>query len=85
MPAAAKDRNLIVGCLALLLVAGGLVYLMSDPHAGERREREATLRDACIQEGRAAFRAAHRGAEMDRAQAADLVGRCFSEARRNAN
>jgi hypothetical protein len=67
------------------VVAGGLFYLASDPRAGERREREAALREACIEGGRAAFRARHRGAEMSRAQAADLVGRCFSEARRNSN
>lgn len=85
MPAAAKDRNYIVGCLALLLVAGGLVYLMSGPRAGERRDREAALREACIQTGRAAFRTRNRGVEMGPAQAGDLVGRCFSEARRNSN
>lgn len=78
------DRNYSVGCLALLLVAGGALYLASDPRAGERREREAGLRDECIRKGRAAFRARHRGAEMNRAQAGDLVGRCFGEARRNS-
>jgi hypothetical protein len=81
---AAGDRNHIVGCLALLLVAGGLYWLASDPRAGGRREREAVLREQCIRAGRAAFRARHRGAEMTRAQAGDLVGRCFSEARRSS-
>jgi hypothetical protein len=66
-------------------VAGGVIYLASDPRAGERRDREATLREDCIRDGRAAFRARHRGAEMSREQAGDLVGRCFSEARRNSN
>jgi hypothetical protein len=83
--ATAEGRNYAVGCLALLAVAGGLLYLTSDPRAGERREREAALREACIQAGRAEFRARHRGAEMSRAQAGDLVGRCFSEARRNSS
>jgi hypothetical protein len=67
------------------VVAGGGLWLASDPRAGERREREAALREQCIQDGRAAFRARHRGAEMNRAQAGDLVGHCFSEARRNSN
>ena len=67
-----------------MIVAAGLFYLMSDPRAGERREREAALREDCIRDGRAAFRARHRGAEMSRAQAADLVGHCFSEARRTS-
>jgi hypothetical protein len=79
------DRNYTVGCLALAVVAAGLLYLASDPRAGERREREAALRETCIQDGRAAFRATHRGAEMGRAQAGELVGRCFGEARRNSN
>ena len=79
-----QDRNHIVGCLALLLVAGGLYWLASDPRAGERREREAALREECIRDGRAAFRARNPRAEMNRAQAADLVGRCFSESRRNS-
>jgi hypothetical protein len=79
------DRNYSVGCLALLILAGGALYLASDPRAGERRNREAALREECIRTGRAAFRARNRGAEMSRAQAGDLVGRCFSEARRNAN
>jgi hypothetical protein len=81
----AEDRNYIVGCLALLLVAGGLYYLASDPRAGERRDREAALREECIRVGRAAFKARHPAAEMTRAQAGDLVGRCFSEARRDSN
>jgi hypothetical protein len=80
----AWDRNTTAGCLALLLVAGGLYHLASDPRAGERREREAVLRDECIRAGRAAFRARNPSAAMTRAQAGDLVGRCFSEARRNS-
>ncbi|HEV7660371.1 MAG TPA: hypothetical protein VGO55_11050 [Allosphingosinicella sp.] len=79
------DRNSTVGCLALLVVAAGALYLASDPRAGERREREAALREQCIRDGRAAYRVRHRGAEMSRAQAADLVGRCFGEARLNSN
>jgi hypothetical protein len=82
--AAIEDRNYAVGCLTLLLVAGGLYYLASDPRAGERREREAALRDECIRLGRAAFRARHRAAEMTREQANDLVAQCFAEARRNS-
>lgn len=81
----AWDRNYAVGCLALLLVAGILYWLASDPRAGERREREAVLREECIRAGRAAFRARNPRAEMTRAQAGDLVGRCFSEARRNSS
>lgn len=83
--ATAQDRNYTVGCLALLLVAGGLFYLASDPRAGERRDREAALREECIRTGRAAFHARHPAAQMTREQAGDLVGRCFSEARRNSN
>lgn len=79
------DRNYTVGCLTLLIVAGGALYLASDPRAGERRDREVVLREECIRNGRAAFRARNRGVEMSRAQAGDLVGRCFSEARRNSN
>ena len=82
--AAAEDRNYTAGCLALLLVAGGLFYLASDLRSGERRDREAALREKCIRDGKAAFRARHRGAGMTRAQAGDLVGRCFSEARRKS-
>ena len=82
--AAAEDRNYAVGCLALLAVAGGLYYLASDPRAGERGARAAALRDECINRGRADFRARHPAAEMSREQAADLVARCFGEARRNS-
>jgi hypothetical protein len=82
--AAREDRNYTAGCLALLLLAGGLYYLASDPRAGERRDREAALRDACIQAGREAFRAGNPAAEMSREQAADLVSRCFAEARRTS-
>jgi len=32
--AAVEHRNTAVGCVALLLVAGGLLYLASDPRAG---------------------------------------------------
>lgn len=78
------DRNYTVGCLALLLVAGGVIYLASDPRAGERREREAALREECIRDGKAGYRARHRSAEMSREEAGNLVGRCFSEARRNS-
>jgi hypothetical protein len=81
--AAVEERNSLVGCLALLLVAGGLYYLASDPRAGERREREAALREACIRAGRAAFRARSPAAEMTRDQAADLVAGC--SARRGAS
>ncbi len=82
---ASEDRNYTVGCLALLLVAGGMYYLASDPRAGERRDRELALREECIRAGRAAFRARNPRAEMTREQAGDLVGGCFSEARRNSN
>ena len=57
----------------------------SDPRAGERRDRELALREECIRAGRAAFRARNPRAEMTREQAGDLVGRCFSEARRDSN
>ncbi|HVQ08622.1 MAG TPA: hypothetical protein VMS43_09320 [Allosphingosinicella sp.] len=83
--AAVEDRNYIVGCLALLLMAGGLYYLASDPRAGERRDRQAALREECIRTGKAAFHARHRATGMTREQAGDLVGRCFSDARRNSN
>jgi len=82
--AAAEDRNHVVGCLALLLVGGGLYYLASDPRAGERSAQAVALREECVRNGRAAFGARHPGVEMTREQAADLVGRCFSEAQRNA-
>ena len=81
----AWNRNSTVGCLALLLVAGGIYYLASDPRAGERRESAVALRDECIRAGRAAFKARHRGSEMSPEQAGDLVGRCFSEAQTKAN
>jgi hypothetical protein len=81
---AAEDRNIGAGCLALLLLAGGACYLASDPQAGGRAERAAALRDACIRDGRAAFRARHPGAGMTREQAGDLVARCFGEAQRNS-
>jgi hypothetical protein len=81
----AGERNYTVGCLALLIVAGAMYYLASDPRAGERRDREAALREECIRAGRAAFHARNRGAEMTREQAADLVAGCFAEARRNSN
>jgi len=80
-----EDRNSKVGCLALLVVAGGLYYLASDPRAGEWRDKVAAVRDECIRTGRAAFEARHPGVAMSREQAADLVGRCFREARRPPN
>jgi hypothetical protein len=80
----ARDWNTGAGCLAILLLAGGAYYLASDPRAGGRAERAAPLRDACIRDGRAAFRARHPGAEMSRGQAGDLVARCFGEAQRNS-
>ena len=80
---AVEQRSFIVGCLALLLIAGGAWWLVTrDTEAGTRGDRAAALREACIERGRAAFRAAHAGADMARAPAADLVTRCFSEARR---
>ena len=80
---AVEERNVMAGCLALLLVAGGGYWLMTrDPGAGERSGRAAALRDACIDRGRAAFRAGHHGADMTPKQAAELVARCFGEARR---
>jgi hypothetical protein len=79
------DRSHAVGCLALLLLAAGLYYLASDPRAHERRDRELALREECIRAGRAAFRARHPTTQMNREQAGDLVGRCFSEARRDSN
>ena len=80
---AVEERSYVAGCLALLLVAGGGYWLATrDPDAGTRGERAARLREACVERGRAAFRAGHGGADMDRAEAADLVARCFSEARR---
>jgi len=81
----AEDRNATVGCLALLIVAGGIYYLASDPRSGERRERAVALREECIRAGRAAFKARHPRAEMTREQAGDLVGRCFSESQRYSN
>jgi hypothetical protein len=66
-------------------VAGGLFYLASDPRAGERRDREAALREECIRRGRAAFQARNPATEMTRQQAGDLVAACFAEARRNSN
>jgi hypothetical protein len=83
--AAVEDRNYTVGCLALLLIAGGLYYLASDPRARERPDREAAVREECIRAGRAAFHSRNPAAEMTRRQAADLVGRCFSEAPRTSN
>lgn len=83
--AADKERNYLAGWLALLLLAGGAFYLMRDSRAGERRDREAALRERCIETGKAAWRSRDPAApEMSRAQAADLVGRCFGEARRGA-
>lgn len=77
------ERSFGAGCAALLLLAGGGYWLATrNPEAGTRGERAAALRNACIERGRAAWRAGHGGAEMPRARAADLVGRCFSEARR---
>lgn len=79
----ARESRAGVGCLALLLVAGGGIWLATrNPDAGTRGDRAAALREACIERGRGAFRAGHAGAEPSRQQAADLVGRCFSEARR---
>ena len=77
-----QDGNPLAGCLALLLLAGGIWWLASrDPDAGGRADRAATIREACIEAGRAGFRARSPGAEMSRQQAADLVADCFREAR----
>jgi hypothetical protein len=82
---AVEDRNYVAGCLALLLVAGGALWLMlRDPEAGERSARAAALREECVSAGRAAFRARHPGTPMSREQAADLVAGCFREARRKS-
>jgi hypothetical protein len=83
--AAAKDRNYLAGWLALLIVAGAAFYFMSDPHAGDRRDREGILREQCIAAGRAAHRARNpANPEMNREQAAELVAGCFSAARRDS-
>jgi hypothetical protein len=83
---AVEDRNYLAGCLALLLVAGGLFWLATrNPDAGERADRAAAIRDECIRAGRAAFRARQPGAGMSRNQAADLVAGCFREARLRSN
>ena len=81
---AAEDRKHAVGCLALLIVAGGFYYLASDPRGRDRRDRMAAIREECIQAGRAAFRARNPTAEMSRKEAADLVASCFVEARRKS-
>lgn len=78
---AVPDRNYLAGCLALLLLAGGALWLvLRDPDAGTRSDRAAALREECVRAGRAAFRARHAGAEMSREQAADVVAGCFREA-----
>ncbi len=76
-----EERNYLVGCLALLLLAGGAYYLTRDQHARARQDRVAAIREECISTGRMAYRARHR-AEMGREQAADLVAACFREAQR---
>jgi hypothetical protein len=82
---AVDDQNVLAGCLALLLIAGGLVWLaVRNPDAGARSDRAAAIRDACIHRGRAAFRVRHPGVEMSREQAADLVAGCFSEAQQKS-
>lgn len=80
---APEERSYLAGCLALLLVAGAGTWLVtSNPEAGRRGDRAAALRDACIARGRAEYRESHAGADMARDAAAELVARCFSEARR---
>ncbi len=76
------ERHTLAGCLALLLLAGGLFWLAArNPDAGERADRAAAIREECVRNGRAAFRARHARGEMSREQAAELVANCFREAR----
>lgn len=78
-----EDRKYTIGCIAIVAIIFGLVWVTSDPNAGKA---EQASYEACVNARQARFERRNPDASMSDEQLGDMVAACSNLAKtQNSN